>query len=255
MSRRDNYSNKQSVAQAFSRAASHYDSAAQLQREVGERLLAFGSAHTGLSVLDAGCGTGYFSRRWRALGKQVIALDLAPGMLAYARQQQAANHYLQADLEHLPLSAEVIDICFSNLVVQWCHSLPQVLAELLRITRPGGLILFSTLAEGSLHQLAEAWQRVDGTSHINQFLPLSEIRTACQRYKHHLEVSWNTLNYPNVLTLMHGLKAIGATHLQQGRHRGLLSRQRLLALQAAYPKCDRQLPLSYHLVYGVIQRD
>ena len=69
--------NKQAVAAAFSRAAASYDTAAVLQREVGERLLGMGLSHPGQQVLDAGCGTGYFSRRWRELGKQVSALDLA----------------------------------------------------------------------------------------------------------------------------------------------------------------------------------
>ena len=45
---------------------------------------------------------------------------------------------------------------------------------------------------------------------------------------------------------------LGMAH---GREAGLLSRQRLAALQAAYPCRDGQLPLSYHLAYGVIYRD
>ena len=91
--------NKQAVASAFSRAAGSYDAAAALQRDVGERLLGMGSAHPGERLLDAGCGTGYFSRLWRERGKQVTALDLAPGMLDVARQRQAAHHYLLGDIE------------------------------------------------------------------------------------------------------------------------------------------------------------
>ena len=74
--------NKQAVADAFSRAAVSYESAAQLQRDVGEHLISMvAETHqaAGLSLLDAGCGTGYFSRRWRDMGKQVTALDLSQG--------------------------------------------------------------------------------------------------------------------------------------------------------------------------------
>ncbi len=247
--------NKRAVALAFSRAAESYDVVAVLQREVGERLLGMGLHHPGQTLLDAGCGTGYFSRRWRELGKQVTALDLAPGMLTFARQQQAADRYLLGDIEHIPLPAASVDICFSSLVVQWCSDLPRALAELYRVTRPGGAILFSTLAEGTLYELGDAWQQVDGERHVNDFLPLAQIETACGRYRHHLEAAWQTLDYPDVMTLMRSLKGIGATHLHQGRVAGLLSRQRLAALQTAYP-CRRGLfPLSYHLVYGVIYRD
>ncbi|NLU17278.1 malonyl-ACP O-methyltransferase BioC [Serratia liquefaciens] len=247
--------NKQAVASAFSRAAVSYDAAAVLQRDVGERLLGMGQEHRGEKLLDAGCGTGYFSRRWRELGKQVTALDLAPGMLAFARQQQAADDYLLGDIENVPLPDAVVDISFSSLVVQWCSDLPRALAELYRVTRPGGVILFSTLAQGSLQELGDAWQQVDGERHVNDFLPLTQIETACASYRHRLQAEWQTLNYPDVMALMRSLKGIGATHLHQGREAGLLSRQRLAALQASYPCRRGQFPLSYHLVYGVIYRD
>ncbi|MGQ8773242.1 malonyl-ACP O-methyltransferase BioC [Serratia sp. NA_112.1] len=247
--------NKQAVASAFSRAASSYDAAAVLQRDVGERLLGIGLEHPGAQLLDAGCGTGHFSRCWRELGKQVTALDLAPGMLAFARQQQAADHYLLGDIENVPLPDAAVDISFSSLVVQWCSDLPRALSELYRVTRPGGVILFSTLAQGSLGELGDAWQQVDGERHVNDFLPLTQISAACADYRHQLEVEWQTLNYPDVMALMRSLKGIGATHLHQGRDAGLLSRRRLAALQAAYPRQHGQFPLSYHLVYGVIYRD
>jgi malonyl-CoA O-methyltransferase len=247
--------NKPAVAAAFSRAAESYDAAAVLQREVGERLLGMGLNHPGLQLLDAGCGTGYFSRRWRDLGKQVTAFDLAPGMLAFARQRQAADDYLLGDIEHIPLPEAAVDISFSSLAVQWCSDLPRALAELYRVTRPGGVILFSTLAADSLHELGDAWQQVDGERHVNDFLPPAQIAAACGDYRHHLQTVWQTLEYPDVMALMRSLKGIGATHLHQGREAGLLSRQRLAALQAAYPRQRGQFPLSYHLIYGVIYRD
>jgi malonyl-CoA O-methyltransferase len=176
-------------------------------------------------------------------------------MLAFARQQQAADHYLLGDIENVPLPAAAVDICFSSLVVQWCSDLPRALAELYRVTRPGGVILFSTLAEGSLAELGDAWQQVDGERHVNDFLPLAQIDAACAGYRYLLETERQTLNYPDVMALMRSLKGIGATHLHQGREAGLLSRRRLAALQAAYPRRGGQFPLSYHLVYGVIYRD
>lgn len=246
---------KHAVATAFSRAATSYDAAAALQREVGEHLLGLGRDYPAQRVLDAGCGTGYFSRRWRQLGKQVIALDLAPGMLAFARSQGVADDYLLGDIEHIPLPDASVDLSFSSLVVQWCGDLSRALAELRRVTRPGGVTLFSTLAQGSLHELGDAWQQVDGERHVNAFLPLAAIEAACAPYRYRLEPVHRTLNYPDVMTLMRSLKGIGATHLHQGREAGLLSRRRLAALQAAYPCQQGQFPLSYHVVYGVIYGD
>lgn len=89
----------------------------------------------------------------------MTALDLAPGMLDVARQRQAAHHYLLGDIERVPLPDAAMDICFSSLVVQWCSDLPAALAELYRVTRPGGAILFSTLAAGSLQELGTPGNR------------------------------------------------------------------------------------------------
>ena len=82
---------KQAVARAFGRAASHYDAHAALQRLSGDALLAQAPAQSGLQLLDAGCGTGWYSRLWRERGKQVTALDLSPQMLQQARDNDAAR--------------------------------------------------------------------------------------------------------------------------------------------------------------------
>ncbi len=52
---------KSAIAQAFGKAAAHYDQHAAFQRDVGLRLLQkMPSCLKGLRVLDLGCGTGLF---------------------------------------------------------------------------------------------------------------------------------------------------------------------------------------------------
>ncbi|WP_323665910.1 malonyl-ACP O-methyltransferase BioC [Pectobacterium punjabense] len=250
----ENY-NKQAIALAFGRAAGGYDQFAELQRTSGERLLALMPPHSGLQVLDAGCGTGHFSRYWRQAGKNVTALDLSAAMLAQARERHSADRYQEGDIENLPLADRCVDISYSNLAVQWCNSLPRALAELYRVTRPGGIIAFATLVDGSLSELSQAWQRLDGTRRTNRFLPLSTIDAACQPYRHYLVQEREVCLFPDVLALMKSLKGIGATWLHEGRTPGLLSRARLASLAACYPQEQGGYPLSYQLVYGVIYRD
>ncbi|STQ45658.1 Malonyl-CoA O-methyltransferase BioC [Ewingella americana] len=210
--------NKQAVADAFSRAAGHYENAAQLQRDVGEHLLSMVAEQhqsAGNRVLDAGCGTGYFSRRWRDMGKQVTALDLSQGMLDMASALNSADSYIPGDIERLPLADQSVDICYSNLAVQWCNALPRALEEMHRVTRIGGLVVFSTLAEGSLGELAAAWMKVDGRRHVNQFLTPDKIAEACAPYRHDVQFSQQTLLFPDVMSLMRSLKGIGATHIKK----------------------------------------
>lgn len=248
--------NKQAIAAAFSRAAHTYDGAAAFQRRCGERLLTYLPVlqQSGSHAVDVGCGTGYFSRQLRALGYAVTALDLAPGMLFQAQALQSADDYLLADMEHLPLPDASIDLCFSNLAIQWCSSLSIVLAELYRVLRPRGRLLFTTLAQGSLKELAQAWQCIDGQSHVNPFLSQADIAQVCAPYPHQLIPFQESENYPDIMAVMRALKAIGATHLHQGRGQGLTSKGQIQRLAEAYPRQQHAFSLSYQVVIGVIEK-
>src|SRR5690625_2385334 len=83
---------KQSVARSFSRAAAQYDSAAHLQRRLGEQLSDYLPAPGDVKrVVDLGCGTGYFLPALQKMypTAQLLACDLAWGMVAHARQQRS----------------------------------------------------------------------------------------------------------------------------------------------------------------------
>ena len=70
----------------------------------------------------------------------VTALDLSAGMLAQAQRHDAAQHYLQGDIEALPLPDGCVDLAWSNLAVQWCDDLRAAIGELCRVVRPGGRV-------------------------------------------------------------------------------------------------------------------
>ncbi|PZD57998.1 malonyl-ACP O-methyltransferase BioC [Pantoea ananatis] len=244
---------KGAVARAFGRAASQYDHYAELQRLSGDALLAQVPAHSGLQLLDAGCGTGWYSRIWRDRGKEVTALDLSPQMLQQARQNGAAHHYLAGDIDALPLADQSVDLVWSNLVVQWSENLQSALMQFNRVLRPGGCLLFSTLSAGSLHEVHQAWSQVDGHLHANRFLPAQEIAAACETQRLRCHAQTLTLHFPDALSAMRSLKGIGATHLHTGRSDCVLTRQRLAQLEAHWPRDEQGFRLSYHLMFGVTQ--
>lgn len=245
--------NKQAIAHAFSRAAKNYDNIALFQQKSGQYLFDCLSAIPGNTVLDAGCGTGYFSKQLRLAGKQVIALDLSESMLAIAQQKQAANSYIQADMEHLPLAAKSVDLCFSHLAIQWCSNLSIPLNELYRITKKGGIVAFSTLVDGSLQELQQCWQKIDNNRHINSFMTVEQIRRTCCDWVHTIQQrSWH-LTYPSLSCLLQSIKGIGATHLIDGRQQqGLMTKNQLTKLLNHYPHINERFPLTYQLVYGIL---
>ncbi|WP_455815616.1 malonyl-ACP O-methyltransferase BioC [Pseudomonas graminis] len=244
---------KQAVAAAFGRAAHRYNQHADLQRQCGEMLMALARSGHALQVLDAGCGTGWFSQRWRAAGHQVTALDLSEKMLQQAANNHAAHHYQAGDIEALPFADACFDRCWSNLAVQWCSDLPQALRELQRVTKPGGQVLFSTLADGSLAEVQHAWQALGRAAPVNAFASLNSIKQAAAGMT--LTPYTLTLAFPDVLSLLRSLKGIGATHLHQGRDDQPLSRKQLQQLEQVWPRDMRGCLLSYQLVSGVIERE
>src|SRR3990167_727796 len=251
------------VAPSFSRAAESYDSVAALQRNVGQQLLAqLPAAISPVRWLDLGCGTGYFSR---ALGErfpasQGVAVDIAEGMLQHARPRGGAQHFIAGDAERLPLQSASCDLLFSSLALQWCADFAAVLREAKRVLRPGGVLAFSSLCVGTLQELRDSWQAVDGFVHVNRFRRFEDYQRLCAGSGLtcvSLQTSPETLYYPDVRSLTHELKALGAHNLNPGRPGGLTGRARMLALLNAYERFrqPRGLPATYQVVYGVLRKD
>ncbi|MDD1783683.1 malonyl-ACP O-methyltransferase BioC [Enterovibrio sp. ZSDZ35] len=253
---------KAAIKAAFGRAAATYDKSAAFQRRVGNDLLKREADWTGKTVLDLGCGTGYFSEKLRDLGAHVVALDLSEQMLEQARQRCGDSvRYVSGDAENLPFDDNHFDAAFSSLALQWCQDLSVPLRELKRVVKPSGKILFSTLINGSLHELKQAWQDVDLHQHVNEFLTLNQVNLAlaqagCQNYT--LECKPLVERYPSAMALMRDLKGIGATHLSEGRNAGLSGRARFTALENAYRKFqneDGSVPATYQVGFGAIHND
>ncbi|GAB3282907.1 malonyl-ACP O-methyltransferase BioC [Parahaliea aestuarii] len=251
---------KGAIAASFSRAASTYDSVAALQREVGERLLlrlppAKDSVAT---VLDLGCGTGYFqpalSQRYPAA--HYIGLDLASGMLDYARSARGTDaRWVAGDAEQLPLAADSVDLVFSSLAIQWCQRPAALFAELQRVLRPGGLCLFSTLGPATLQELRSAWAAVDSGRHVNDFLPAAALEQAAGPALH-LERELLGLGYARLRQLFDELKGIGAHNVHSQRPAGLGGRRALAGMMAAYEgfRSEGLLPATYEVFYGVFSK-
>ncbi|MBX4180954.1 malonyl-ACP O-methyltransferase BioC [Sodalis sp. CWE] len=247
---------KSGIALCFSRAASQYDRYSSFQRTCGKKLCDLVGTIKGKWVLDAGCGTGCFSQFWKNQGNKVISLDLAGAMLDIAQRRKAAKAYIIGDIEQLPLATASVDVIYSNLAVQWCNNLPNALAEMYRVLRQDGILAFSTLAQGSLKELAHIWKKVDNRIHINQFLPHNVIVKAIIPYRHRIVTELHILHYEKITDLLRGIKGVGASYLHAGRNPGLTTRSHLQALETIWQNQSVDLRLmSYYVVYGVIYRD
>ncbi|EST59394.1 malonyl-ACP O-methyltransferase BioC [Proteus hauseri] len=246
---------KQRIAQTFGKAAVHYDNHANIQRYSGNKLMDLARHDSGNIVLDAGCGTGYFSQKWKQQGKFVIALDLSHTMLQVAKQQQRADGYLQSDIEHCAMAPQSVDIVFSNLAMQWCDDLSGAIKTLMNTVNVKGALYFSTLATSTLQEVREAWQSLDQHPHVNPFLSLHEIEKACCGFHYQLSLETVTERYDSLQSLFASLKGVGANFVQGDRQKGLMTRQKFRALDHVWKKEFGKYLLTYQIIIGRVSHD
>ncbi|WP_228152643.1 MULTISPECIES: malonyl-ACP O-methyltransferase BioC [Marinobacter] len=237
------------IARDFGEASASYDSAARLQRHMGHQLLVrLADATPGdlTDIVDLGCGTGYFTAQLQGLlptDTGVTGVDLSPGMIDHARGQRSpAIRWLVADACQLPFADASLDLVFSNLMIQWCPDPIPVLEECLRVLRPGGHLLCSTLLDGTLRELALAWEVADpGQPHINRFEPELVLKEALRRAFPGALLQRETvvLEYPGPAALLAELKALGASFKGQGRRPTMTAPGRIRRMCEVYPRAAR----------------
>jgi SAM-dependent methyltransferase len=100
----------------------------------------------GASIVDLGCGFGWFCR-WAAMqgAARVLGLDVSEKMLARARAEtrDPAIAYERADLDRLDLPLAAFDLAYSALALHYLENLDGMLAVVHRALVPGGWFVFS----------------------------------------------------------------------------------------------------------------
>jgi SAM-dependent methyltransferase len=108
---------------------------------------------TGESVLDLGCGAGIDTLLAAAAvgpSGRVVGLDMTPEMVARARQNCVASGFDHVEIragliEEIPLPDGSMDVAISNGVLNLSTRKSRVLAETMRVLRPGGRVSITDL--------------------------------------------------------------------------------------------------------------
>ncbi|WP_169303115.1 malonyl-ACP O-methyltransferase BioC [Thalassotalea mangrovi] len=239
---------REKIAKTFGQSSISYDQNARLQRYSGNVLCQYlaqvgnrqSSQHN--YMLDLGCGTGYFTQQLakRALSG-ITALDLSPEMLSFAKQRNYATEpdWICGDAHALPLPGNSHDLIFSNLVLQWTKPLTLALKEAYRVLTPGGHMVFSTLIQGTLDELKQAWATVDNDRHVIDYLTAAQVDCAwlqagfTQVFAHTESVEFP---YTDVNHLARELKHLGASLVSDKSQKGLTGKDKWRRMVAAYPQ-------------------
>jgi ArsR family transcriptional regulator len=116
-----------------------------------------------LVLADIGCGTGTLTFELARLGKRVIGIDLSRAMIQHAKRLAKQNEirnveFRSGDAEKLPLESRSVDAAFCVMVLHFLENPRKAIAELCRVTRPGGSVILIDLIP---HE--QEWMRTEMT--------------------------------------------------------------------------------------------
>jgi ubiquinone/menaquinone biosynthesis C-methylase UbiE len=112
----------------------------------------------GRTLLDVGCGSGRLTALFEAQGARATGLDLDASMLALAGQR-FHGRLLRADANRLPIPDRSFDITVAITLLEFVADPALVIAEMARVTRPGGRLAIASLNPVNPWGLAH-WRRL-----------------------------------------------------------------------------------------------
>ncbi|MEK6571629.1 MAG: class I SAM-dependent methyltransferase [Bacteroidota bacterium] len=114
---------------------------------------------TNASVVDFGCGTGRYLKRFLSQGATLaVGVDFSRKMLTAARRKFNPNEVslVEGNLANLPLRSEMFEIGISTLVLGYLPEIERPIAEMCRVVMRRGVLLIS-----EFHPVADSrgWKR------------------------------------------------------------------------------------------------
>jgi len=95
-------------------------------------------------MLDFGCGDGLFTEAIFGRQAGIYGCDIAPNELPAAHRSGVYRHGVQfANGHHLPYRDDAFGTVYSNSVIEHIPNPQNVLSELARVLRPGGLLVLT----------------------------------------------------------------------------------------------------------------
>ncbi len=95
----------------------------------------------GRTIVDVGGGPGYFSDAFRAAGATYLGIDPDVGELT--ARGEAGENMVRGSGTELPVRSGSVDVCYSSNVLEHVSEPEAMLAEMCRVTKPGGTIFAS----------------------------------------------------------------------------------------------------------------
>lgn len=145
-----------------------------------QRLREFESYRQNGRFLEIGCSTGSFLSQVRDAGWQELGVEPVASSARYGIDQLGLNIHVGL-LDSAQLPTDHFDVAYSNAVIEHLSSPAEVIAEVFRTLRPGGLFYADTVNLDSYtwQFLGTRWKLFDPRMHLSLYSPAT-LRTFCE---------------------------------------------------------------------------
>lgn len=117
---------------------------------VREKAFTVADIQPGELAADIGAGTGFITEGLIQKSLKVIAVDQSDAMLSELKrkfQDIGKIDFRRGDVENLPIEDEIVDHVFANMFLHHVERPPVAIKELVRIIKPGGMLVITDLDE------------------------------------------------------------------------------------------------------------
>jgi SAM-dependent methyltransferase len=225
------------------------------------------------TVLDVACGTGNVALTASRRGADVTGVDITPAMLKAARERAtvigADVDWQEGDAAALPFQDSFFDVTLSCLGHMFVPDADAAGSELIRVTRPGGRIAYTSWTLGSaiaamMSVLSEYVPPEPDSKPSPPPVLWGDPETVRDRFRNHIEdisLEAATVMYP-ALSPAHFWHAMTrdsggimlAVEAVPEADRDLLEEAMLVALEPYYSEAENGIVLEYQLVTATVAK-
>ncbi len=244
------------IADSFSGKAHLYETHADIQRTVIQKLLSGinNTVSTEGMWLNIGAGTGLFEKLLpHALYPScMVSVDISAGSLFQAKKTTPlAIQPVIADMHRLPFHKSRFSAVVMTSALQWSTSAFKTIQQVKEALRPGGHFLFSVFLRGYMSELEQIYNEM-GTG-LEVFLPTQQEFNALLSDCDFATIWSGKLAgkqyFTSTFALVKSLAAIGATARRSGGvHKSVFDFCRAYTQRFG---TDRGVPLSYEAMVGI----
>ena len=243
--------------------------------QLARPFLSFADIAPGGRVLDVACGTGVLTKAVAETSARVIGIDASEGYLAGARRHRSHPNiaYEHGDIRRMRFADDAFDAAVCTLVLDLLPrpEIEQVVSEMRRVTRPGGVVA------SAVHEFFGGMPAFDLVLHTGAVLDagLAALRAARAGRRHlwansHAEL-WRRMGLGNVTeipviidceypsfsdywaTFTSGPGSIPALLMEVSQDvRGTIEMHVRAGYLAGLPDGPRSFPMMFRVVRGVV---